>query len=206
MLHGATICVKPELASMDKGLPPTDVQLVAAARRGDGLAFRQLVDRHAPALYRLALGLVGNAADADDVVQETFAGAFAGLVGFRGQAAVKTWLTQILIRQASRHHRNRLRNKTIRLNQNNDDVPDSQAGSASAGGGSASHGSDLRIDLAQAISALGMEHREVIVLRELQGMSYDQIAAVLAVPKGTVESRLFRARKELQALLKEYLP
>jgi RNA polymerase sigma-70 factor (ECF subfamily) len=73
-------------------------------------------------------------------------------------------------------------------------------------GGSASGNSDLRIDLAQAISALGMEHREVIVLRELQGMSYDQIAAVLAVPKGTVESRLFRARKELQALLKEYLP
>jgi RNA polymerase sigma-70 factor (ECF subfamily) len=197
--------LKLKLAFMDNGLLPTDSQLVAAARRGDCSAFRQLADRYAAGLYRLALGLVGNAADADDVVQETFAGAFTGLIGFRGQAAVKTWLTQILIRQAGRHHRNRLRNRTIRLNQYDEGSSADQPHQASAGG-SASGNSDFRIDLAQAISALGMEHREVIVLRELDGMSYDEIAAVLAVPKGTVESRLFRARKELQALLKDYLP
>lgn len=179
-------------------LPPTtDLELLQKARCGDTGAFHELVDRHGPRLYGLAVRLVGNSADAEDVVQETFTGAFRGLRAFRGQSSVKTWLTQILVRQAVQHHRSRRRHATVSLDQPAAGVPEVPPGQRQA---------DIRMDVSKAILSLGREHREVIVLRELQGMSYDDISTVLAVPKGTVESRLFRARRELQGLLKGYLP
>jgi RNA polymerase sigma-70 factor (ECF subfamily) len=147
-------------------------------------------------LYGLALRLLGNAADTEDVLQETFAGAFRGLRGFREQSSVKTWLTQILFRQASKLYRSEQRRRRITFDaQSAGRTPPAPQGRA-----------DARMDLAEAILALRPEHREVIVLRELQALSYDEIAAILGVPRGTVESRLFRARRELQELLKDYLP
>ena len=181
---------------MDNGpLPPTDWELARRARAGDDSAFHALVDRHAQALYALAVRLVGNAADAEDVVQETLAGAFRGLRRFRGQSSVKTWLTQILVRQAAQHRAAR-RQRTLRLDQY-----ESVGATASA-----QPQSDARMDVAEAMLALEPEFRAVIALRELQGMRYDEMAEMLSVPKGTVESRLFRARRQLRELLKEYLP
>ncbi len=185
--------------SMHDGQPPlSDWELVKRARGGDPQAFHDLVDRHARSLFGLAVRLVGDPADAEEVVQETFAGAFRGLRAFRGQAAVKTWLTQILIRQTSRLYRRerRHRHNVLRLDRpeaTDPAVPPSQ------------QQADFRMDLSKAILGLAPEYRQVIVLRELQGMTYDQIAAVLGVPRGTVESRLFRARRRLQELLKGYL-
>jgi len=176
--------------------PPTDSELVRRARRGDEGAFHQLVDRHAQSLFGLAAALVGDAADAQDVVQETLAGAYRGLPSFRGQASVKTWLTRILVRQAAGHYRRERRNAAIGLDDQSLSMPAGQ---------SAQERADFRMDLGDAIMALSPEHREVIVLRELRGLSYEEIADILATPRGTVESRLFRARRQLQELLKEYL-
>lgn len=91
--------------------PPSqsDAELAQLAGRGDHAAFGLLVERYASLLYGLAVRLVGEAADAEDVLQETLAGAFGGLGGFRGQASVKTYLTRILMRQAAAHHRRRAR-------------------------------------------------------------------------------------------------
>lgn len=175
----------------------SDQELVRRSRSGDRRAFHELVDRHGRYLYRLAVRLVGQAADAEDVVQETFAGAYRGLGAFRHEASVKSWLTHILILQAARHHREQTRRRG-RLEAARD-VMGPRAAQAPG------HGADLRLDLGSALMALSSEHREVIVLRELQGMSYDDMAAVLKLPWGTVESRLFRARRQLQVLLKEYL-
>ncbi len=83
-------------------LGPTDFALIQRARGGDHGAFHDLVDRHAGSLFGLAVSLSGNAADAEDIVQETFTGAFRGLAGSEGRASVKTWLTRILVRQAAR--------------------------------------------------------------------------------------------------------
>lgn len=177
-------------------LPENDWELVKRARLGDQQAFHELVDRHAQALYGLAVSLVGNRADAEDVVQETIAGAFRGLRTFRGQASVKTWLAQILVRQAARHYRTERRHRAARLDRFD---------LAKPGASSGERQDDLRMDLRSAVLALSPEHREVIALRELQGMAYDEIAEALGVPRGTVESRLFRARRELQELLKAYL-
>ena len=175
-------------------LPQTDIELAQRARHGDMDAFHGLVDRHGLYLYGLAASLLGNADDAEDAVQETLAGAFRGLRAFRGQSSVKTWLTGILVRQAARHfRRGRLRTGSLQL------APEPAEAHAAPK-------ADVRLDVQAAIMALRPDHREVIVLREMHGLSYEEIAQALQVPPGTVESRLFRARRELQELLRDYLP
>jgi RNA polymerase sigma-70 factor (ECF subfamily) len=176
--------------------PPTDWELVKRARSGNYGCFHELVDRHAPMLYGLAVRLVGRAEDAQDLVQETFSGAFRGLGAFGARSSVKTWLSQILVRQAARYYKNERRRRAILLEHQKTAAAEDPPGQGRA---------DLRMDIAGAILVLEPPHREVIVLRELQGMTYDEIAAVLGVPRGTVESRLFRARRRLQELLGDYL-
>ena len=168
-----------------------DIELLRRAGGGDSAAFHALVDRHAQRLYRLAVSLIGNAADAEDVLQETFIGAHGGLKSFQGRASVKTWLTRILVLQAAQWRRNRQRKKTRSMD---DSMP------AAPGGGEAA------MDVRAAIAKLSPEFREVLVLREFEKMSYEEIAGVLDVPRGTVESRLHRARGEMRELLKAYLP
>jgi RNA polymerase sigma-70 factor (ECF subfamily) len=174
------------------------VELVRRVQQGDPSAFHELVDRHARFLFAVAVSLSGNTADAEDMVQETLAGAFRGLGAFEGRASVKTWLTRILMRQAARHRRHGRRRRAASL-------PLEAALDAEAGGSSADTAADARIDVTAALGALSAEHQQVITLRELQGLSYEEMAQVLEIPRGTVESRLFRARRELQELLKGYL-
>jgi len=166
-----------------------DIELLRRAGDGDSAAFHALVDRHAQRLYRLAVTLIGNAADAEDVLQETFIGAFRGLRSFEGRASVKTWLTRILVRQAGQWHRNRRRR---RLEPLGDSVAASSA--------------EADFDVRAAMGQLSPEHREVLVLREFERMSYEEIAEALDIPRGTVESRLHRARSEMREKLKAYLP
>jgi len=186
------------VATESSHLRSTDLELVNRAREGDPSAFHELVDRYANYLFAVAVSLSGNTVDAEDIVQETFAGAFRGLGAFRASASVKTWLTRILIRQAARHLRHARRRKaTFRPLEA---TSDSQVAVPS------SHpGVDARIDVMAAIRSLGPDHQEVIALREIQGLSYEEMAEILEVPRGTVESRLFRARRELRERLREYL-
>jgi len=177
---------------------PSDDALVARARGGDASAFHLLVDRHAAGLYAAAASLLGNAADAEDVVQETFAGAYRGLARFEGRSSVKTWLTAILVRRVAMHRR-RTRRKEGRV------VGLEAAAGLADGKRSATGAVNVRLDVLNAIAALGPEHREVVVLRDLQGLAYDEMAEVLGLPRGTVESRLFRARRRLREQLKDYL-
>jgi RNA polymerase sigma-70 factor (ECF subfamily) len=154
------------------------------------------VDRHASFLFAVAVSLCGNAADAEDLVQETFSGAFRGLRAFEGRSSAKTWLTRILVRQAARHWRTGSRRRATTL----------PLEAASQEAGALPHAAaDARMDIMTALADLSPEHRDAIVLRELQGLSYDEMADVLDVPRGTVESRLFRARAALKERLKDYL-
>ncbi len=184
-------------------MQPGDAELVRRARRGDEAACHEIVELYSASLYRFAYSLVGNAADAEDVLQETFSGAFRGLSGFKERASLKTWLSGILVRQAARCHRSRARHKTASL----DAMQENPAGGRSDVM-AAPRGSDggMKMDIFETLQQLSADHREVIVLREMQGLSYEEIAGTLGVPRGTVESRLFRARQELKELLKEYLP
>ena len=155
-------------------------------RRQEQAAFHELVDQHSQQLFRVAYSMVGNAADAEDVVQETFTAAFAGISKFRGEASLKTWLMQILVRQSAKVKRSRGRRLTIGIEN------------AQQAGHDPARAADSRIDVIEMLQKLSPEHREVIVLRELQGMGYEEMAEALKIPRGTVESRLHRARQELR--------
>ena len=179
-----------------------DADLVRRARNGDEQACHDMVDRYGDYLYGLAYSLVGNAADSADVVQETFSGAFRRLREFEERSSVKTWLSRILVRQAARHHRSRWRRRTVSLESISGT---SEESSAKGKANSAETRSGTRMDVIAALQKLVPIHREVMVLRELDGMSYDEIAAVLGVPRGTVESRLFRARREMRERLRDYV-
>lgn len=128
-------------------------------------------------------------------------GAFKQMPGFRGEASVKTWLTRIAMRQAARHHRSEYRRKTPVLHLPEPGAREADPAGAEGGGETVGREMDVR----RAVEMLSPEHREVVVLREFEGMSYGEMADALGVPQGTVESRLFRARKELKELLRDYL-
>jgi RNA polymerase sigma-70 factor, ECF subfamily len=168
-----------------------DIELLQHAGGGDSKAFHALVDRHSQRLYRLAVSLIGNAADAEDVLQETFIGAFRGLRSFEARSSVKTWLTRILVLQAAQWNRSRRRKSAAVMDDSFAAAPGSP---------------EAVVDVKAALAKLSPEHREVMVLREYERMSYDEIAQVLGVPQGTVESRLHRARSEMREKLKDYLP
>jgi RNA polymerase sigma-70 factor (ECF subfamily) len=178
-----------------------DLQLLRRAGAGDGQAFAELVERHAKSMYRLAYLLVGTAADAEDVLQETWTGVYKSLKRFEGRSTVRTWLTRILTTQVALWRRKR-RGGVISL----DESPQAQADALPGRQHSASRNSDWQADLQAALERLTSDHREVIVLREIQGLSYDEMAEALRVPRGTVESRLHRARGELRKLLQAYVP
>ena len=182
------------------GFEASDAELLERARRGDDAAFHELVDRHAGRLYRLAFSLSGNAADAEDILQETFSGAFRGLAGFESRSSVKTWLTQILVRQAARHHRSRGKFRVVSFG----DALEAAAEPSARSRPDAAGNLDARLDVLTMIETLSPEHRQVIVLREIEGLSYAEIAEALHVPRGTVESRLHRARQELRERFKGY--
>ena len=187
-------------ATVAPTVPDGDLDLVRSAAAGDRQAFHALVDRHSDSLFRLALSMSRNRADAEDVLQETFIGAYRGLARFSGRSSVKTWLTQILLRQAAKmwHHTKRSREAV---------AIDSPAGAAvgeSLSRPSAQVDVERRMDLMAVIDRLPEDHRQVILLREVQGLSYEEITQVLGVPQGTVESRLHRARAALKQRLKGY--
>jgi len=179
----------------------SDAQLVRRARRGDDSAFHELVDRHAGRLFGLAVSLLGNSADAEDVLQETLAGAVRGLGGFRGHASVKTWLTRILVNKVARLRRSQRLRRAAPL----EEAIEAPQGDPPTGA-TATGRADIRMDVAAVLTRLSEQHRAVILLREMQQMSYEEMADALGVPRGTVESRLFRARQRLKELLKDYLP
>jgi RNA polymerase sigma-70 factor (ECF subfamily) len=165
-----------------------DAELLRLAG-SDPSAFRALLDRHAQYLYGVAYTLSQNAADAEDLVQETLLGAISGT--YRGEASVRTWLVRILVNRAAMLRRSRKRRPEQAIF-----AEPSKAGAAAS--------IDAKVDLSAMLDALSAEHRQVIVLRELEGLSYDEIAAALRVPRGTVESRLHRAREELRRRFKGY--
>lgn len=178
-------------------MEPSDSDLLRSAAQGDEAAFHALVDRHAAALYRLARSLSAGEHDAEDVLQETLIAALKGAGSFDGRASVKTWLSRILMRQAARAwNRERRSRAALPLEMAE---PHAQSGNGSVR-------VDQRLDLWSVLNSLPEDHRRVLVLREVEQLSYAQIAHVLNVPVGTVDSRLHRARRDMRARLEEYAP
>lgn len=189
-----------------------DAADVARAREGDEPAFTALVGRHEGEIYRTCLRLLRDPDDALDATQETFLRAYRGLARFRGEATFRTWLFGIALnacrnRLTSAH--SRARRRTVGLHRDADDagndvelpLPDPAPGPEAD-----AYSGELRHALQVALAAIAAEYREVLVLREIEGLEYAELARVLGIAEGTVKSRLARARAALRAALEEVWP
>ncbi len=188
-------------------------ELVGRARQGDRLAFDRLVELHAPAVYSLAFRITRCREDAEDCVQEAFLRAYAGLRNFRGEAAFSTWLYRVALnvaREAAKKRRRLPLPSTELAAEGVEEAPDldslgrREAPAVPTPEESVATGEKRRV-LLQAIRGLPVHHREVIVLCDLQGLSYEEMAAVLRVRVGTVKSRLNRARLALKDALTDHM-
>jgi RNA polymerase sigma-70 factor (ECF subfamily) len=177
-------------------LEDPDLALVRLARDGDDQAFHALIDRHARSLFRAALSLSHNRADAEDLMQETMLGAYRGLKNFAGRSSVRSWLLQILTRQGAKAWYRSRHNRATRPLEDSD--PHREPGRPPTAADRPAASVDQRLDVIDVLKCLSPAHREVLVLRDVQGLSYQEIAEVIGVPRGTVESRLSRARAEFR--------
>lgn len=185
-------------------------KLVRAAANGDQEAFAQLVRLHENKVYHLALRLCGSPEDAMDVAQEAFLAAWRALPDFRGEAGFSTWLYRLTSNAAIDHLRKTKKQQgdvSLDDDESRLELPDDAPGPQEA-----AEGGELCAAVAAGLDRLGDDHRQVLVLRELQQLSYDEIADALGLDLGTVKSRLSRARSALRKILLEsgnlsgYLP
>ena len=186
-----------------------DLALVSRAKSGEQEAFRALVVRYQRKVYAVALGIVKDPDLAWDVSQEAFVRVHRGLDGFKGESAFSTWLFRItthLSIDAVRRERRAQKDDLDDLREA--DLSDSGEGILATALGTDPRENALRRELAgkmeAALAALPEKHRTILVLRELEGLSYEELAERLGIHKGTVMSRLFHARKKMQAALREY--
>jgi RNA polymerase sigma-70 factor, ECF subfamily len=184
--------------------PVDDRELVRSAQRGDRDAFRTLFERYHRRTYALALGVVRNPDDALDVVQDAFIKAHKYLDSFEGNASFYTWLYRIVMNLAIDHLRKHRRQKPIELDETRiDDQGDDPLLPRILGGnpGRALIDKQIRGRIETAMDELSDNHRAVLVMRELEGLSYEDMAQAMGCSKGTIMSRLFHARRNMQRRL-----
>ena len=182
-----------------------EAQIVQRVLQGDVNAFEKLVLEYEKSVYAITQRMTGNAEDAADMTQETFIKAYNSLSSFRGDSKFSVWLYRIATNVCLDFLRSRSRKPTVSLSVEDDD------------------GEEVELDIAdesqsperllergltrdavrRGLNALSPEYRQILLLREIQGLSYEEIADVLRIEVGTVKSRIFRARKRLCAFLVE---
>lgn len=198
------------LAITDAALsdPDEDFRLVALAQKGDTSAYDALVTRHRGRIFAMIRNMIHQEADAWDLSQEVFIKAWRALPKFEAKARFSTWLYRIAHNVVYDWTRKR---KIESAGEFNDEIFErEQIDSASfttPSGGDApdmtmAHG-ELRVKIQMALGKLSAEHREVVLLKDVQGLTYKEIAEAMSCTLGTVMSRLYYARQKLQALLKD---
>jgi len=180
----------------------TDEQLVAQSRRGDTRAFEELVRRHQDRVFNTVCRMVGDYEHACDLTQETFLNAFRGLRRFRGGAKFSTWLYRIALNAVYSH----LRRQAVRpMPASGGEDPEREMRCVWRGEdndpAAAAERKETAMQVQEALLHLRPEEREVLVLRDLEGCDYGTIAEILGCARGTVKSRLHRARCALRQLL-----
>ena len=173
----------------------TDALLVRRVLDGDTAAFTTIVDRHAAACTRFATRMLGNREDAEDVTQETFLRAYRSLARYEERQAFRTWLFQILI--------NRCRTAAVRRERRHRMFLVDDNAIASASVRPAAESSDLRAELQRVIDALDPDHREAFLLKHVEQLSYDEMAAATGVGVSALKMRVKRACDRMQWLLRE---
>ncbi len=189
-----------------------DLTLVKRVRSGDQRAFKLLVERYQRKVYAVALGMLKDKEEAMDVSQEAFVKVYKYLDHFKGDSSFYTWLYRITVnicidvmrRKGSAGGEMEEFDESAPM-----DLSEARIGALGSRLGTNPQKSALRRELAEkiqeALAAVPEKHRAILLLREVEGMSYEDLSRTLDIPKGTVMSRLFHARAKVQKILSEYL-
>jgi len=197
----------------DKKAPFADDDLayVVACRKGDTEAFSVLVERHSKKMLNIAYRMLGDYDEACDVTQEAFLAAFRAIGKFKEEAKFSTWLHRIVVNYTKNRLKQR-QNLSRHEGASLDETADGQGGcpvclAASNEGhpGEQLERRELKAQVQKCISTLEGDYREVLVMRDIQGFSYEEIRDVLRIPDGTVKSRLSRARMAMKDCLKKVI-
>ncbi len=184
----------------------SDQAIVEQVKQGNAEAFGLLVRKYQDRIYSTILHYTNSVDEAADLAQETFVKAYSGLARFNGKSAFYTWLYRIAVNTAIDHLRKK---PSVRVDSLDDDRYREAGFEPSAGRSSdpvhVLANSEERRLLGEAISSLSEKLRSAIILHDIEGLSQEEIAAVLKCPVGTVKSRVSRARCEIRAMLGEYL-
>lgn len=188
-----------------------EARLLALARAGSGEAFDELVALHADRIYGLLLRLTSSTQDAEDLAQECFLRAYRSLSSFRGGSAFYTWLYRIALNLARSSGRSNKRRKEVEVPMAVVAGRRSEGGEADArveaeavcdGPEEVAHRQEMIGKVQEALEDLSHDHREVVVLRDIEGLDYEHIGQLVGATREAVKSRLHRARGELAARLK----
>ena len=186
----------------------TDGELITRILKGEREAYRPIVLRYQSRLHAMVMGMVRNSEDAKDITQNAFIKAYENLSTFRIESSFYTWLYRIAMNLSIDHCRKGIRRKTSSLDDSvapRDDDGTIMQSTTIDNAHKALSRKELQKRIFAALDDLPEEHREVVLLREIEGLSYKEIAEVLDIPEGTVMSRLFYARKKLQVALKDLM-
>jgi len=193
------------------GIRSDDAALVAELQAGSEVAFAQLIAQYHQPLYSLIARSLQDPADASDITQEVFIKVFRSIRGFNGESSLRTWLYRIALHEASnqrrwwsRHKRQEITIESPAGSDFDEGEPLSLGATLADGGGTPfDHAvqSELRVRVEAALREVPEVFRTVVVLREIEGFAYEEIAEILKVNLGTVKSRLTRGRSALRALL-----
>ena len=180
-----------------------EAAIVRKVLGGDANAFETLVLEYEKNVYNIALRMTGNSEDAADMTQEAFIKAYNSLQSFRGDSKFSVWLYRIVSNVCLDFLRSKNRRPTVSLSVEDDDGEDAQLDVADE-----SQSPELPLDrkltrdsVRRGLDSLPPDYRQILLLREIQGLSYDEIAQALSLEVGTVKSRIFRARKRLCTFL-----
>ena len=182
---------------------------VSRLQANEDAAYDELVRSYSGSIYHVAYRMLGDSAEASDVVQEIFLKVFRNISGFKGEAALKTWIFRIAfseILNRLRWWKRRHKYATVSLDEEPNGKPATEfAIESGPTPEEALQSKEREVAIQHALRRLSHDHRSIIVLRDIEGFSYNEIADVLGVSAGTVKSRLARARADLKQALMRYL-
>lgn len=183
-------------------------QLVDRARRGDMAAYDELVQRYQQRIYATVYHMTSNHEDANDLAQEAFIKAYQALKSFKGGSSFYTWVYRIAVNKTINFLKQRKNRTHMSLNDldfNAENDPDLVALTSEKTPRREANLTELQEKLNEAMQQLSEQHRLVVTLHDVQGLSHEEIAAIMECNIGTVRSRLFYARQQLQGYLSDYL-
>ena len=184
-----------------------DLKYVVLCRKGDTEAFAELVERHQKKMLNIAYRMLGDYDEACDIVQEAFLAAYKSINKFKAEARFSTWLYRIVVNYTKnrlKQRKNRAQHEAASLDESGERQNGCTACLSAASTGNPAELLEQREreeHVQKCITALDVEYREVLVMRDIQGFSYEEIRDILKIPDGTVKSRLSRARVALKDCL-----